>query len=174
QFFIAAAHIAEHGHAGHALYTAGDYIVHIASSHGLSCEMQGLLTRTAHAIERYGRHLNRKSGCQYRQTGDVGALLSRLSDRTVDDVFDLGTGDPNALRQPLKSLSEQLIRRQVTKGPAAAGEGSADGFNKNGFGHRAFLRGSTNVLKKRRHPLFYHTRRTDRQNRKREWESVCL
>src|SRR5439155_27333905 len=61
QFFIAAAHIAEHGYAGHTLYTAGDYIVHIAGSHGLSCEMQGLLARAAHAIERYGRHLTRKS-----------------------------------------------------------------------------------------------------------------
>ena len=69
QLLEAAADVAEHGDARHALDARPDGVSHVAGRDRLGGKVDGLLAGAAHAVERDGRHRDRKARQQARRAG---------------------------------------------------------------------------------------------------------
>src|SRR5262249_26247593 len=102
----ATADVAEHRRARHALDPAADGIVHIARRDCLGGKMHGLLARTAHAIERHRRHLDRETRKQHGKATYIGSLFAGLGHTAGDYVVKLCRVYLGALDQALQRVRE--------------------------------------------------------------------
>ena len=104
------------GRAGHALDAARDHHVGLAELHGARRMAGGLETRTAQAIDRGARHLDRQAGQQARHARHVAVVLARLVDAAIDHVVDRAPIDIGiALHQRLDRMGGEIVdphRRQ--------------------------------------------------------------
>ncbi|GAA2358556.1 hypothetical protein GCM10010170_052330 [Dactylosporangium salmoneum] len=60
-------------------------------------EVDGLLSRSASAVDGRARHLLRPAGGEQCHPADVARLVSHLADAPPDDVVDVGRGDAATL-----------------------------------------------------------------------------
>ena len=78
--------ITSHGDAAHALHACSDHEVLVARGHAHCREVQSLLGRSAEAIDRGARHLDRQACQQPGHARDVAVVLTGLVGASEDDV----------------------------------------------------------------------------------------
>ena len=123
------------GVVGHGLDAGGDRDVVGAGHHALGGEVEGLLRRTALAVDGRGGHRLGPPGGEHGVAADVERLLGDLHDAAHDHVVDQGRVELVALGQRLEGLGGQVDGVPVAELPVALPSGGPDGVDDHGGGH---------------------------------------
>src|SRR5215211_8040932 len=134
-----AAEVAEHRDAGHALDPAAYRVVHVPGSDGLGGEVDRLLARAAHAVERHGGYAHGKSSEHDAEARYVRTLLPSLGHCAAYDVLYLSGVNADSIDEAEEGMGEQFVGAHLAKGAVAPSERGAAGFEYHGFGHEVLL-----------------------------------
>ena len=126
-----------HRGVGHALDARRDGDVVGAGHDALGGEVDGLLRRSALAVDRRGGHRLGPARRQHRVAADVERLLGDLHDAAHDDVVDQRRVELVALGDGLERLGGQVHGVPAPELPVALAAGRPDGVDDDCGGHDA-------------------------------------
>ena len=119
----------------HVLHAAGDDEVGGARHHALRGEVDGLLRRTALAVDGGAGHVLGEAGDQPAGAGDVAGLRADAVDVAEDDVVDRAGVDAGALDERLDRVRAEIGRVDLREPAAAPPDRRADRVDDVGLGH---------------------------------------
>ena len=131
-----------HRNVVHVLDAAGDLNVLALGGDALGGLVDGLEAGAAVAVDRHAADLQRQPGDQRGHAGHVVALFALLLDAAPVDVFDLRSGNADALHQGLHQVGRQVVGADVAVDAlfgVGAADGRADGVDDNGAAHGEIL-----------------------------------
>src|SRR5579859_6842410 len=127
--------VGAHRHAAHRLDSAGDGHVAHTRLDEVGREMNGLLARSALAVNRGRGRREWKAGGQPRVASDVEALLAGLAHAAKHDVIDLARLDARAPHELLQHQRGEDDGVNVLELAVAPADGRTDGLDDYGFTH---------------------------------------